>query len=208
MTGPRGDDLVARISQSPNSDPRDRLLDAAERVLARDGRHGFTTRRIAHEAGVNHGLVHYHFGSLETLTVAVAHRHFRRVLARRRATLERPAPFIERWRDTVRAFADEQASGDARVAAELRAIGFEQAEVRVEVAAFITAWRDALTVAFDSAAREYGLTPAAVAPLVTLVATFTSGMADERLLGVDRGHAALLEWVDGMIDSVATGTAG
>ena len=34
------------------------LLDAAERLLVDVGYPGITTRRLAEEAGVNHGLVH------------------------------------------------------------------------------------------------------------------------------------------------------
>ena len=34
------------------------LLDAAERLLAEVGYAGVTTRRLAEEAGINHGLVH------------------------------------------------------------------------------------------------------------------------------------------------------
>jgi IS5 family transposase len=41
------------------------LLDAAERLLADAGYPSITTRRLATEAGVNHGLVHYNFGSNE-----------------------------------------------------------------------------------------------------------------------------------------------
>ena len=45
------------------------LLDAAERLLAGVGYAGITTRRLAEEAGINHGLVHYYFGSNENLLV-------------------------------------------------------------------------------------------------------------------------------------------
>jgi AcrR family transcriptional regulator len=38
------------------------LLHAAERLLVDAGHAGIATRRLAQEAGVNHGLVHYHFG--------------------------------------------------------------------------------------------------------------------------------------------------
>ncbi len=153
---------------------------------------------------MNHGLVHYRFGSLEALTAATARRHHQRVLERRQAILARPGPFIDRWRATVDDLEHDLTSGDARIAAELRAIGFDQRQVRGEVAAATERWRSTLTQAFASAAAEYGLTASAVAPIVALVTTFTTGLADERLLGIDGGHAELLEWVDGMIVSIAT----
>ncbi|WP_099025085.1 TetR/AcrR family transcriptional regulator [Mycolicibacterium palauense] len=50
---------------------RRQLIDAAVRVVTRDGVAKATTRRIADEAGVNLGMVHYVFGSKEKLLAAV-----------------------------------------------------------------------------------------------------------------------------------------
>lgn len=46
---------------------RDALVDAAARVIARDGFRGLTYRSVAREANVTHGLVSYHFGSRDVL---------------------------------------------------------------------------------------------------------------------------------------------
>ena len=58
------------------------LLDAAERLLADAGYAGITTRRLATEAGVNHGLVHYYFGSNENVLVHALERFTARLIAR------------------------------------------------------------------------------------------------------------------------------
>ena len=47
------------------------LLDAAERLLVEVGWAQVTTRRLAQEAGLNHGLVHYYFGSMEEVFIQV-----------------------------------------------------------------------------------------------------------------------------------------
>ena len=39
-------------------------MDAAEHLLYEVGYAGVTTRAVAEAAGVNHGLVHYYFGSM------------------------------------------------------------------------------------------------------------------------------------------------
>jgi AcrR family transcriptional regulator len=44
---------------------REQLFSAAERVLARDGPDGLTSRAISGEAGVAKGLLHNHFGDLD-----------------------------------------------------------------------------------------------------------------------------------------------
>ena len=49
--------MVAKVSIA-RSTAEKALLDAAERVLVDAGYAGITTRRLAEEAGVNHGLVH------------------------------------------------------------------------------------------------------------------------------------------------------
>ena len=49
---------IARVSTA-RSAAEEALLDAAERVLLDSGYPGVTTRRLAEEAGVNHGLVQF-----------------------------------------------------------------------------------------------------------------------------------------------------
>jgi AcrR family transcriptional regulator len=68
-------------------DVRSDIMEAAERVFARSGFDGATTRAIADEASVNLGLIHYHFNSKEDLFEQVIARHARQVNDRRRALL-------------------------------------------------------------------------------------------------------------------------
>jgi AcrR family transcriptional regulator len=55
------------VSRPIYSEGRDALLDAAARVVAREGFRGLTYRAVAGEAGLTHGLVAYHFGSRDKL---------------------------------------------------------------------------------------------------------------------------------------------
>ena len=55
----------------PAEETRHRLLDAAERVFARDGLHGATTREIAKQAKVNEVTLFRHFQNKEKLLAAV-----------------------------------------------------------------------------------------------------------------------------------------
>ena len=50
------------------------FLDAAERLLIREGAAGISTRQLAREAGQNHGLVHYYFGSVDELLLQTLER--------------------------------------------------------------------------------------------------------------------------------------
>ena len=99
LTPAVGRDLVTRISRSPSSsDARDRLLDAAERLLAAEGGGALTTRRIAAEAGVNHGLVHYHFGTVDDLVAELAERFAGRLVALQEALWTVDMSFADRFR--------------------------------------------------------------------------------------------------------------
>src|SRR5919106_1167111 len=66
------------------------FLDAAERLLVSVGHAGISTRALAEEAGANHGLVHYYFGSMESLLGRVLERFTERMIARQRDGLPMP----------------------------------------------------------------------------------------------------------------------
>ena len=197
MTPAGGRDLVTRISRLASSDARDRLLDAAERLLAAEGGAALTTRRIAAEAGVNHGLVHYHFGTVDDLIAALAERFAGRLVAPQEALWTVDMTFADRFRAAA-----GHAKAEGKVWFELQALAWNRPALRARLAWHAGRWREVLTAAFADAAAGYGLGSASVAPLVTLVVTFTQGMTSESLLGVEEGHDELLRWVDAWLASL------
>ncbi len=183
-------------------DIRTTFLDAAERLLIEEGRRGISTRRLAREAGLNHGLVHYYFGSVENLMLAVFERFTDRLVERQRAMYAADVPFLEKWRAAMGFMEEDLAAGYAKVWAELQAAAMNDEELQRRFSAVYVKWRSVLTDAFTAAAREYGASDAAVPALVTLVMTFTVGMFNERLVGIDAGHAELLAWFEAAVRSM------
>jgi len=55
---------------------RQKLLDVAEKLIAKNGIGNTSLRQIVKEAGVNIAAVNYHFGSKDDLMVAVYQQHF------------------------------------------------------------------------------------------------------------------------------------
>ena len=58
------------MADAPHAAPRttrERLLDAAAQLIAELGWAAVTSRAVAERAGVNNGVVHYHFGSMDAL---------------------------------------------------------------------------------------------------------------------------------------------
>jgi hypothetical protein len=83
---------------------------------------------------------------------------------------------------------------------ELQALGWNNAEVRGRLAKVNAEWRAVLTEAFAEPYRGLGIAMPLEA-LVSLVITFNVGMIVERLGGIEAGHDALLNWIDGWLSS-------
>jgi AcrR family transcriptional regulator len=178
------------------------LLDAAERLLVERGHAGLTTRGLAAEAGVNHGLVHYYFGSLENLLARVLERFTDAMIDRQQAMYSADVPFLEKWRSAMRYLESDREY--QKVWWELQALAWTRPELRERVAAVNAAWRSVLTEAFAEPHRRYGI-EMPLAALVSLVITFNEGMILERLSGVTTGHAELLDWIDDWLTAKEAG---
>jgi AcrR family transcriptional regulator len=180
------------------------FLDAAERLLIEVGYAGITTRRLASEAGLNHGLVHYYFGSLDEVLVQALQRFTARLIDRQRAMYETDVPFIEKWRRAMEYLEHDLAAGYPKILLELQALGWNRPEIRERLARVNAQWREVLTEAFEKAADEYGLEPAEfpLNALVSLVMTFNQGIELERLSGISTGHDELLAWIDRWLESL------
>jgi AcrR family transcriptional regulator len=175
------------------------LLDAAERLLVEVGYAGITTRRLADEAGVNNGLVHYYFGSNEALLVRALERFTERLIARQRELYAADLPFVEKWRTAMRYLVSEDATYE-KIWLELQALAWNNADLSARLARVNAEWRAVLTEAFREPHRELGIGMRLEA-LVSLVMTFNLGIIVERLGGIETGHAELLEWIDRWLSS-------
>ena len=175
------------------------LLDAAERLLVDVGYAGITTRRLAGEAGVNHGLVHYYFGSVEQLLARALERFTERLTARQRDLYASGLPFVEKWRTAMRYLVSEDVTYE-KVWLELQALAWNNADLRTRLARVNAEWRAVLTEAFEEPHCALGI-DLPLDALVSLVITFNIGMIVERLGGIETGHDELLGWIDRWLSS-------
>jgi AcrR family transcriptional regulator len=188
----------------------DLFLDAAERLLISSGAAAITTRRLAAEAGLNHGLVHYYFGSIDEVELQVLERFTARLVERQRAMYAADVPFLEKWRTAMRFIEEDLEAGYPKVMAELWALAWNHPELRERTADAWDAWRAVLTDAFEGAIAEYGLDREhyPVKAIVTLVLTFNNGLLLERLIGIRDGHSELLDWIDTWLEQLERGKKG
>jgi AcrR family transcriptional regulator len=190
--------VAEAVGQTARSAAEDALLDAAERLLVEAGYAAVTTRRLAEEAGVNHGLVHYYFGSIENLLVRTLERFTDQLIARQRAMYSDPEiPFVEKWRRAMR-YLDEDRPYQ-KIWFELQALAWNRPELQQRVDHVNEEWRAVLTEAFAEPRERYGI-PMPLDALVSLVITFNVGIILERLSGIEEGHGELLDWIDGWLD--------
>jgi len=110
--------MMNRSRESLQSDTKLRIMDAAERLFARDGFHRTSIKRLAAEAKVNLAAVNYHFGSKMTLIEKVVERRWRPInqqrmerlaTIRRNAALKDTGPLA---RECLRAFIEPAFTSD------------------------------------------------------------------------------------------------
>ena len=174
-------------------------MDAAEQLLLTAGHAGVTTRRLAEQAGLNHGLVHYYFGSTTNLLARTLERFTERLIARQRRLYESDRPFPEQWRTAMRylmaADADYQ-----KIWFELQALAWNHEPLKERLRRVNEEWREVLTNALRSPHEQLRI-PMPLDALVALVMTFNFGIMAERLTDIETGHAPLLEWIDEWLSS-------
>jgi AcrR family transcriptional regulator len=181
------------------------FLDAAERLLIEVGYSGITTRRVAEEAGANHGLVHYYFGSMENLFVRVLERFTERLIARQREMYARSdISGLEKWRTAMAFMESDLAAGYPKIWLELQALGWNHSDIAERVGRVNAQWRAVLREAFDEMMDEYGLDRERfpLEAMVGLVMTFNVGIMVERLSGITAGHRDLLRMVERWLESL------
>jgi AcrR family transcriptional regulator len=186
--------LTKPAKTAARSAAEEALLDAAERLLVDVGYARITTRRLAEEAGVNHGLVHYYFGSMENLFVRALERFTERLTERQREMYAADVPFVDKWRTSVRYLVSEDVAYE-KIWLELQAMGWNDEVLRERLVRVNAEWRAVLMDAFAEPHRELGIEMPLEA-FVSLLMAWNIGVMVERLGGIETGHAEFLDWVD------------
>lgn len=168
-----------------------RILEAARRRLVEEGYARLSTRQIAAEAGVNHALIHYYFGTKDQLVVAVLDEANRRLLSRQSAMYETPGGFAEKWARACAFYEEDLASGFVRLQLELWSASLANPELRAVFLPRLLAWRRVVRAAVREAVAHYALDLPVSAEMVSdWICTYWGGMEFEMLIGIgeEDGH--------------------
>jgi AcrR family transcriptional regulator len=186
MTGKCDTERMARRRTRgvDDSESRTALLDAAESLMVEHGYAAVTTRRVSNLAGVNNGLVHYYFGTMDDLFVELFRRRSERSLERLRRVLDDPQPLWALWEQS------HDPSNNA-IVMEFIALANHRKAIKKEISAYSRKHRDLQLQRLTEALHRYGVDAerwptAALLLLMTGTARF---LLLEESFDVDVGHA-------------------
>jgi AcrR family transcriptional regulator len=149
-------------------------------------KHGYaavTTRRVSVVAGVNSGLVHYYFGTMDDLFLALFRRRSERSLQRLDRVLDDPQPLWALWEHSY------EPSSNA-IVMEFIALANHRKVIKKEIAAYSRKHRRLQLERLTTMLEGYGVDPQQwpAAALVVLMAGAARFLLLEDSFGVDIGH--------------------
>jgi len=181
-----------RVPRAATAAKRQKLLDAAEQIMVREGYAAVSSRRVEAEAGLK---VHYHFGTLDDLLVAVVRRRGEEATVELTRALTTDEPLRAWWR-----VASDRRGNTLLV--ELTAAANHRPAVQAELAAFARTLRRMQIEALGSILDEYGIDREVFPP--ALVAATVQGlafaMAHDQVAGFDTAQDEATAAVEQLLD--------
>ena len=115
--------------------------------------HGYaavTTRRVSNLAGVNNGLVHYYFGTMDDLFIELFRRRSERSLERLRRVLDDPQPLWALWEQS------HDLSNNA-IVMEFIALANHRKAIKKEISVYSRKHRDLQLERLSGVLERYGV---------------------------------------------------
>jgi AcrR family transcriptional regulator len=175
-----------------SSENRAQLISLASRLIRDEGCAAVTARRLAEELGLKRQIVHYYFGTIEDLLIAVIRRNIDKLHERIKQDLDSDEPLrvIYRIGNSV-----------TSTVFEFSAMAMRNKAIKAEMQRYLDAFRQIQAQAIERHLERRGITPRTSASATALIInSIAHTLAIEAALGATAGHAetqALLEeWLD------------
>ena len=203
--------MSSKLNGEDPTHTRQRILEATFRRLVSEGYAALSVREIAKDAGVNHALINYHFGSKDQLVIDVLDTVNQRLLSRQASMYESGGGFAQKWASARRFYEDDLASGFVRLQAELWAASLSNPGLREKFLPRLLAWKKlvlgAVREAVAALQADGGKLPPPFTPEVIAcwISEFWLGMEFADLLGVKEEqvqHRAALDAVQWLLESL------
>lgn len=183
-----------------SSEVRAGLIEAAGQLMRDEGCAAVTAGRLAQKVGLKRHIVHYYFGTIDDLFLAVIRRDAQDIRQRLAKALESEEPLRMIW---------ELGHNATAQIFEFVAMTFRRAEIRAEVKHYIEEYRTMQIRALERHLQLRGI-QSAVPPIAMglVIVSIAQALAVDTALGVSIGHAETEALVENWLQAfAATGEA-
>ena len=179
-----------------DSATRTKLLDAAERLLVAEGYPAVTSRRVEREAGLGSKLLHYHFGTMDELFVAMFRRRAEEGMQRFADAIAAEPTVRTIWEFTLDPIGYNF---------EFAVVARHRSAVRDEIVAVGTRFRSLQTDALRAILVRDGHVDDDLPPeLIVLAMTGLNQLLGlEDALGITEGHETALGAIERLLDRIS-----
>jgi AcrR family transcriptional regulator len=191
--------MKAGKRSADNAGTKQAILDATEKIMCEEGYAAVSSRRVADVAGLKSQLVHYHFGTMENLFLALFRRSEEDFLARQVRSLTATSPLRALWEQSLQ-------QSDTRLTIEFIALSLHSRAIGEELARANETTRKLHTLVITSAFERGGMpqeTPRQGAPspevLAFLIAAASRTLVTEQALGTTSVHPAVHAFVEAQL---------
>jgi AcrR family transcriptional regulator len=184
------------------------LLDAAETLLISKGVADITTRKVADKAGVNQALVHYHFGTIEELLLAVLERVSQSVKERSKKIYTDDGLFFDGWLEEMEeAITTDFEQGWGKIWLENLTLAANRPLIRKQYVKASSTVRKLHERRLNETLERLGIDTEEFPAkgLVTLLDAITSKIILDRLVGISAGHRELLSILRRVLEQFKVG---
>lgn len=177
-----------------SSETRAQLLACAVRILHEEGADAVTARRLADQFGLGRHIVHYYFGTIEELFVAVMREEGIRAEEALRDAAKTGDALDLLW---------ENIRISAPIILELMKLALRHPTIAREYKTYTDRFRAAMVEVLESYAETRGISlPTSPAATALLLQSAATSIAVEASLGLEMGHhdaeRALIQWLKGL----------
>jgi AcrR family transcriptional regulator len=178
-----------------NSETRAQLIKVAARLIRDEGAAAVTARRLAAEVGLKRQIVHYYFGTIEDLLIAVIRGSVEKVQERVKRALESHEPLRVIWEMGIKV---------TPTIFEFTAMAIRSEAIRIEMKRYMEEFHRLQARALERHLELRGIEPS-IPPTVTAIVinSISHTLAVERALGVSEGHSEVKAVVENWLRAFA-----
>ncbi|HEX4378001.1 MAG TPA: helix-turn-helix domain-containing protein [Steroidobacteraceae bacterium] len=193
----------AKRNGEESSGTREAILDATARIMRDEGYAAVSSRRVANAAGLKSQLVHYHFGTMDDLFLALFQRAEAQHLERHMQAFTSANPVRELWALSIDRTGME-------LIFEFMALANHRPAIRRELARASERTRAMQIVMLKRMLQQLGISSDICPPnvLSLLIAGLARALVSEAAIGVSSAHADTLAFVERMIQKAERGRLG